>query len=350
MGRERSRSLRRPWGSAGEPLESRGGSLARLDHHFIWLLLALLVATAAIVTDGFLSFDNFINIAIASVALGLLVLGEGLVLMLAKLDLSIEVNMVFSALLGAVLILPPHTPAFAGDTSGGFGLPWPIALIAMLSVATLVGIINGLMVERLHMDPFMATLGMLLVLGGLSIAVGQGRQITNLPEGFRYLGSASLGKIPVAVLVMLVVYGVAHFILRWTVHGTRFYAVGSNRAAAVAAGISAGRVVIVAYALAGFLAGVAAFLLVGRLGTASAGISSGALFLAIAAAVVGGVSLFGGRGTATGMLGGLLLITTTKNALTLSNVSSHYVNVVAGGIILLAVLIDARHSWTREEV
>lgn len=309
-----------------------------LDRNFIWALLVLLMAVATIVNPVFLSPRNLGNILIAIVALGCLVIGQSLVLLLGLIDLSTEANMIFAAVLGGVLMLAPSGMAV---TEGGFGLAWPIALAAMLSFATLVGLANGLCIARLRMNPFMVTLAMSLILTGFSIAIGQGRRVQNLPEGFRFLGSAQIGPIPVPVVVLLMLFVIAHVVLTRSAFGRKLYAVGSNRRAARAAGIDDVRVILTAYVLCGFLAGFAAYLLVGRLGTATAGISSGGLFISIAAAVVGGVSLFGGRGTVPGMLGGLLMMGTITNALNLAAIPSNLVNSVAGAVILMAVFIDA---------
>jgi ribose transport system permease protein len=158
------------------------------------------------------------------------------------------------------------------------------------------------------------------------------------------VGSAKIGPAPVAAIFLLLLFGFAHIFLSRTVFGRRIYAVGSSPEAARASGIDVDRVAIVAYMLCGALSGVAAFLLVGRLGTASAGISNGALFLSIAAAVIGGVSLFGGQGTAAGMLGGLLIISVINNAMNLAAIPANMIRIVAGAAILLAVFVDAMRT------
>jgi len=308
-----------------------------VDRNFIWVLLVLVVIAATAINPVFLTPANIGNIFIANVALGCLVIGQSLVLLLGLIDLSTEATMVFAAVLGGVMMLAPSTAA----TMGGFGIAWPIALAAMLGAATVIGLVNGLCVAKLKMNPFMVTLAMSLILAGFSISVGQGRRVQNLPEGFRFLGSAQVGPIPVPVVVLLALFVLTHVILTRTVFGRRLYTVGSNRRAARASGIDDEKIVLTSYVFSGLLAGFAAFLLVGRLGTATAGISSGGLFISIAAAVVGGVSLFGGRGTASGMLGGLLMMGAITNALNLAAIDSNLVNTVAGTVILVAVFIDA---------
>ena len=141
--------------------------------------------------------------------------------------------------------------------------------------------------------------------------------------------------------VQVILFVAAHVILSRTVYGWQIFAVGGNREAASKAGINHERVIITAFAISGFLSGVAAFLLVGRLGAASASLSTGALFISFAAAVVGGVSIYGGRGSVGGMVGGGLLMGGIANAINISEIPSEWVSVVAGAIILVAVFVDA---------
>jgi ribose/xylose/arabinose/galactoside ABC-type transport system permease subunit len=324
------------------PATSTSASLRRLasfgDRNFVWVLLFLLVIGGTIANPVFATPQNAVNIMSAVVSLGCLVLAQSLVLISGYMDLSTEANMILSAIVAGILLTPQQ--AGSNLTVGGLGLAWPAVIPLMLLSGTLIGTANGFMVARLRMNPFMTTLGVLVALSGLSLVIGRGRHVINLPPEFRYIGSASIATIPVAAIVLLLTLGVVGLILNRTAFGVHLYAVGSNRVAARAAGINDQRVIIAAYAMSGFLCGLAAFLLVGRLGTADAGISSGNLFISIAAAVLGGVSLFGGRGTVTGMLGGLLLMGTITNALNIAAIDSTLINVVTGGIILLAVFVD----------
>jgi simple sugar transport system permease protein len=214
----------------------------------------------------------------------------------------------------------------------------------MLFTATAVGLANGLMVVKARMNAFMVTLAVSIALSGFALVVGRGVRVLDIPDGFTYVGGGRIGSFPISVLFIIALAIVMHVILTRSVYGRELYAVGSNRRAARAAGINDDRVVIAAFVACGFLCGLAAWLLVGRLGTASSGISSGALFIAVAAAVIGGVSLYGGRGTVAGMLGGLLLVGAVANALNLAVIPSEFLNVVAGAVILLAVFVDATRT------
>jgi ribose/xylose/arabinose/galactoside ABC-type transport system permease subunit len=285
---------------------------------------------------------NISSVLLAAAPLGCLVLAQSTVLLTGNFDLSIEQNMIFVAIVGGLLMVAPETAA-GQLAAGGWGLPWPwpVALAVMLALAALIGLFNGIMIVWFRMNNFMTTLSVMIILEGLALVVGNARNIFGIPAGFRFIGTAKVFHIPVAAFFLILLYVLMHLLLTRTVFGRQLYAVGSNRDAARSAGINDKRVIVSAYVLAGLLAGVAAFVLVGRLGTASAGISDNNLFLAFAAAVIGGVSLFGGRGTAFGALGGLLLITVIHNAMNLAQIPANYIKVVSGGVIMLAVLIDA---------
>ncbi len=310
---------------------------------FIWVLLLLTIAVGAFSSPVFLTVNNLFNILIASATLGCLVLAQAPVLLLGKFDLSTEANMIFVAILGTLVMTQPVATSMGSGIfqGGGLGLAWPLGIATMVVVAAFIGLLNGLLIIKLRMNAFMATLAISIVLGGLALLLSEGRTLFDLPPAFRWVGSAKIGPAPVAGIFLLLLFGLAHIVLSRTVFGRRIYAVGSNSEAARASGIDVDQVAIVAYVLCGALSGVAAFLLVGRLGTASAGISNGALFLSIAAAVIGGVSLFGGRGTAAGMLGGLLIISVINNAMNLAAIPANMIRIVSGAAILLAVFVDA---------
>jgi len=214
-------------------------------------------------------------------------------------------------------------------------------IVLMLVLGTLVGAFNGWLIAYLGMNPLMTTLAMLVGLSGLALQFGQGRFVSALPPGFVYVGSADIGGFPVSVIVLAVLLVVGAILLNKLVLGRQMYAVGAARMAARTTGVKDRRVIFLTYVASGFLSAVAGFLLVGRLGTASANISTGALFISVAAAVMGGVSLFGGRGTVMGMVGGLILMASISNALNLANFPSTAVNIVTGGVILVAVFFDA---------
>lgn len=322
--------------------ESRSRLQARwvtrfLDANFIWVLLALLGVGATFSNPVFLTPNNIFNVLGAAAPLGMLVLAQSVVLISGHFDLATESNMIFVAVLSGRLLLESS-------------VPWPLIVVIMLASGAAVGLVNGLLIVKLRMNAFMVTLGMSVSLSGLALIVGRAQQLTEFPAGFRWLGSETIFRLPVSAIFLVLVFAGAHVLFTRTVFGRSLFAVGSNRRAARAAGVPDDRIVMIAYVASGTLSAVAAFLLVGRLGVATAGISSGALFASIAAAVVGGVSLLGGQGTVPGMLGGLLLLSFITNALNLSNVAAEQVSLITGVVILIAVFIDALRDRQRRSL
>ncbi|MCY3663656.1 MAG: ABC transporter permease [bacterium] len=318
-----------------------------LDRNSVWVLLAIAVLAASLLTK-FEILQNILNLGAAVSSLGMLVLAQTVVLLTRNFDLSTEANMVFGAVLAGVLI-SPVTILGEGTADqlnlGGRGWSTGAVLPILLIVCTAVGLANGLLIVKLRMNNFMVTLGMSILLYGLTLVVGVGRQLTTIPEAFRWLGKTRIDigedlKFPISAIFLVLVFVVFHYVLTRTVYGRRIYAVGSNRDAARAAGINDGNVIIGAYVVSGLLCGIAAWLLVGRLGAAQAGISADALFTSFAAAVIGGVSLGGGRGKIFGVFGGLLLMGTITNALNISNVEGKWIPVANGLVILFAIFID----------
>jgi simple sugar transport system permease protein len=246
-------------------------SLPRIG--FIWVLLLLTLGAGSFSSPVFLTFNNFFNILLASASLGCLVLAQGAVLLIGKFDLSTEANMIFVAILGTLVMAQPVTTNVGSGlfVGGGLGMAWPIGIATMVIVAGIVGLINGLMVVKLRMNGFMATLAVSIILGGLALVLAEGRTLFDIPAAFRWVGSAKIGPAPVAALFLLLMFAAAHVVLARTVFGRRLYAVGSSPEAARASGINVDRVAIAAFVICGALSGVAAFLLVGRLGTAPAG-------------------------------------------------------------------------------
>jgi len=345
---------------SGERIQVRNRIIPFISRNFIWVLVLIIWVGAGIANPVFWSVQNLLNILNANAYLGCLVIGTSFILITANMDLSIESNVVLSACVGGILMLPRRSgdlPGFGKAAGGiilrpptGLGWPWPLALAGMMGVSSLVGLINGLLVVKGRLNPFMVTLAGMVSLLGLAMLVAKGRAIVQLPDGFKYIGSATIGSIPVSVIFMAVVFVIIHVVLTRTVFGSNVYAVGGNRRAARAAGINDDLIIITAFTLSGFFSGLSAFLLVGKLGCASAEITSGALFLTIAAAVVGGISLYGGRGSVPSMIGGLLLMGMIQNAMNMANVPFEYVRIVTGVVIVIAIGIDAlrRRSLTRE--
>lgn len=325
-------------GTEGGEAAPASGVRARLsvtglrDLALVPVILVLLVVGAA-VDPVFLSSQNIANVLQAQAALGLVVLAEVFVLLTGRLDLSLESTVGLAPAVAVALVLP------AASSGLGIELPAWTAIVACLGVGLLVGLVNGLLVVRLQLSAFIVTLGMLIVLRGLQIGLTGGRSLFGIPNSFLYIGSTAWLGLPASVWVSGVAFGTGMVALRYTRWGRALYAIGGNADAARAAGIATDRVVWTALVVASVLSALAGLLLTGRLGSVAASQGDGLIFTVFAAAVIGGVSLSGGKGSVFGALCGVLVLGLVTNILTLAGVSAQWIQAIYGAIILAALML-----------
>jgi fructose transport system permease protein len=295
-------------------------------------LVALLAAGAffALRTDRFLSAENLSLVLQQVMVVGVIAIGQTLVILTAGIDLSCGMVM---ALAGMVMTKLAVEQA----------LPVPVAIAAGVGVALLFGLANGLLVSRLALPPFIVTLGTLNIAFAITQLYSDAQTVSDLPTAMTALGEAvSVGGTTVVhgVGLMLLLYLAAWVLLRETAAGRHVYAVGNHPEAARLAGIATRRVLLAVYAVAGALYGVAALLLVARTGVGDPNAGGTENLDAITAVVLGGTSLFGGRGVVLGTLVGALIVGVFRNGLTLMGVSSVYQILVTGVLVILAVATD----------
>ena len=297
-------------------------------HNVVWIWLIALVVIFGVFNEYFLTLFNLQNIMVQATVLGLLGLAVALPLLIAEIDLSLPANAGFSAAVGAIAY-------------SDWGLPWFIAMLLGLGVGTLIGFFNGWCITRLKMVSLIETLAMMIILQGALLALTQGKTLNNFAEGYIWIGQVTVAGwplMPIVFLLMLVIVGI---LLKNTVLGRSIYAVGGNSAASLSAGIRVNRVKIMTYTLSGFLAALAGFLLASWQMAITSNQGSSYLLYAIAAPIIGGISVFGGRGNVKGVLGGVLLLTVIQVGLAIVNVPSFYVGMIGGIMIFIAVAIDA---------
>jgi ribose transport system permease protein len=217
--------------------------------------------------------------------------------------------------------------------------PW-LAMLAVIILGALVGLVNGLIVTRIGIPSFIVTLAMLGIAHGAALLMTGGYPVAGFPHAYSVIGQGKVGPIPVPVIIAAVVYLFLYLLLRRTRFGVELYATGGGRLASQLAGIRTTRIVFVAFAASGLLAGLGGVILSSRLDAGHGEIGSGDLLDAIASVVIGGTSLMGGVGSVVGTLAGVLIITSIRNGLVLLNVQAFWQEIVVGGIILLAVVID----------
>lgn len=293
------------------------------------LLLAfvVMVIVLALISDRFLTPSNIINVLRQISVNAIISFGMTVVIIGAGIDLSV----------GSLLALVGVAVALLAT---GAGLPVWIALLLALVIGVLLGSVNGLFVGYAGVAPFIVTLAALTIFRGSALVLTDGRPVSGLPPIFSQIGYGSFLKLPVPVWLMLGVLLITYVLLRHTALGRAVYAVGGNAEAARLSGIPVRRTLTFTYAFSGLTTAVAAIVLTGRLNSAQP--TAGVMFEldAIAAVVVGGTSLFGGRGSVFGTLVGALIIGVINNGMNLLNVSGFYQQIVKGGVILAALLID----------
>lgn len=291
------------------------------------LLISFLLLCIALsfLSDRFLTVGNWTNILRQSTINLIIAIGMTYVILTAGIDLSVGSVLALSTVVTADLLQR--------------GIPILPTIIIGLTLGGVLGLASGLLISRIKVPPFVATLGMMTVARGLALTYTQGRPITGLPDAFRTIGTGFLGPIPMPIIVAGVAFLGGYILLTRTRMGMNIYALGNNPVAAHYAGIATTNYTTFVYVLAGALAALAGMILVARLDSAQPTAGLSYEFDAIAAVVVGGTSFAGGEGSLVGTLLGVLVISVLNNGLNLLNVSSFYQPVVTGVVIALALLL-----------
>lgn len=307
------------------------------EYFVLFLCLAVFLAFAPF-TPGFASRGNVANVLVACLPLLVLATGQTLVLITAGIDLSVTAVIGLGSVVGSLVM--------GGDAGWlrGSPLATPMAVAAMLGTGALVGCLNGLCIAWLRMPAFMVTLTSMMFCSGLAVWLARqavhAESIYNLPPAFLALGHpGGLGALLVALAVL-----VAHLLLTRTLVGRWFYAVGHNPRASLVSGVPVAGVIVGAYVLSGLFASMASILLTARLETGSPNHGKTLLLDVIGAAVIGGTSLFGGKGRVLWSVYGVLFLTLLGNGMNLVNVSDFLITIIKGGVILIAALLDVWRS------
>lgn len=307
--------------------------LAFLDKNKPLIVLILLCVAMTILSDKFLTTRNLLTVLRQTSINAVIATGMTFAILLGGIDLSVGSVL---AICGAVA---------ASMISGGVD-PF-LTILAVLMLGLGIGVVNGLLISKGKLQPFIATLGTMTLLRGLTLVYTQGRPIGTGAAGklmFDKIGSGYFLGLPIPVYIMIVVFIIAYYILRHLRMGRYIYALGSNEEATLYSGIKVDRVKIFVYGACGMLAALAGIIVTARLGSAQPTAGSGYELDAIAAVVLGGTSMSGGIGTIGGTAIGALIIGVLNNALNLLQVPSYYQDVAKGIVILLAVLLDRKQK------
>ncbi|TBN39938.1 ABC transporter permease [Paracoccus subflavus] len=293
------------------------------------VLVALVVLTAALAlaTDNFLSSYNVSVVMRQAAFVGLVALGQTLVLLVGGIDLSVGAAAGLSATVGAILL-----------TQLGIH-PWMIIPLTM-AFGFGLGALNGIFVAGLRLNPFIVTLATWEIFAGLTLVITKGYPIRPLGEQFGVFGKGEILGIPLPVIIFLAVAAILVWMLTQTRFGRNIFAVGGNRDAAMLAGIRVRLVEFVAFGMAGMLSALAGIMFASRMDAAQPSVGEGWLMGAITAAILGGTSLRGGQGSIVGTVLGALLLAVLANGTVMMNVSGFWQRVIVGAVVLVAILVD----------
>lgn len=318
---------------ADSSVEIRHQRTTRLKTHFTtpriagYALLIVAVVLIGWFVPRFFTINNLFNIIVQTSPIGLMAIGITFVFITGGIDLSMPATMAMSAVLGAMVM-----------KSSGSAL---LGCLVMLVIAMGVGTFNGFAVSRLKMIPFVVTLSMMVVNGGLAVWFTGAQSIFGLPQGFITVLTGRVGPVPVSVIILLAFTVIGHFVLSRTLPGRQIFAVGVNISTARVSGIRTNRVLLLVYVISGLFAGLAAIVATARLGSAAPSMGADTLVLdVVSAAVIGGVSIYGGVGSVAGAVLGALFITIISNVMNLIGVSYYTTLVVKGLIIVIATGLD----------
>ena len=289
------------------------------------VLLVLALVVSANLSDRFFTVDNLLNQGRMMTEAGIIAVAMTFVIVTGGIDLSV------GSILGLSAIV-------LGMAWKDLGLPLPLAMLLAVVVGGVCGAINGVIIVKSKMPPMIATLGTLALYRGLAEGVSQARSVRGYPEWFYTLGQGEFFGIPTQLWIFALVAAIGAIILGFTTFGRVTYAIGSNETAGRFSGMPVERAKLWIYTGAGLLSGVAATIFVSRVSTTRSDMGTGIEMDVISAVVLGGTSIFGGRGTMAGTVLGLLLIQTMKNGLTLAGIKGDGTIIVIGAILILTIL------------
>lgn len=298
-----------------------------ISKNMIFIALLVLCALLSILTDRFLTPSNLWNILIQNTTVGIVAVGMTFVIITGGIDLSVGSVVALCSALGAGMMKS--------------GLPWGYAIAGMVAIGTGIGCGQGLLISRVKMPSFIVTLGMMGIARGMTMVYMQGMTISGLPQDMQFVGNGYIGgMIPCAAVILITVFLIGFYMLKYTTFGRALYSLGGNREATELSGINVKRVETLAYLFNGMACGIGAIILTARLGSAITTAGEGLEMDVIGATVIGGASLAGGRGTMFGTFVGVLILGVLNNGMNMLNIDPFFSNALRGIVIIIAVLID----------
>jgi ribose transport system permease protein len=324
---------------------SRRRAIEFVLDNLVWIILVVVLGGFGLFIPNFFQVGILLNILEQSTFVGIIAVGLSLTLIAGHMDLSVESVLALSAMSVALLF-------GTGGAGGGLELhpAWlslPVSLLIAIAIGIFVGATNAFLVVRLGINAFIVTLASYIWARGIVVAMSGGRSVYGLPDAMRLVAIQRPLGVPALAWMLILVLVVFAFILNKTPFGRHLTMIGGNATATFRAGIRVGRVVTIAFILSGACAGFAGWLLASRTAGATANLGIGMLFEAFAAVVIGGVSLKGGYGRLAGVFAGVLLLSSIQTAINVMGMPPHYTQMIRGGLVLVAVLLDTLKTTIR---
>ena len=300
---------------------------AVLKRYAIVGVLLVLITLFAILNYRFSTSNNLLNIARQVAMLGISSVGMAFVILTTGIDLSVGSMMGISNIIGALLMAE-------------LGMPILPAICITLLISAVIGFISGILVAYVKVPALITTLGMMTILRGLAFILCDGLPVWGLPEGFKTIGQGYVGRVPIPVIIMIVIFIVGWVFLNRTKTGRYIYGLGGNREAVRLSGVHIARIEVLVFTICALLSGIAGIIMLSRINAGRPGLGMGYELDVITAVVLGGVSIMGGAGSIFGVFIGVLIIGVLSNGLILINVSEFYQQIIKGVVLLLAVIFD----------
>lgn len=303
----------------------------------VFIALVVIVIAMSFASPVFMTSKNIFNVLNQISRYGIISVGMALVMISGGIDLSVGYLVGMTACYGSFF------------SSDAVGMPWPLVLIVTLAIGALVGFINGLLITRVKIVPFIVTLAMGKILSGTTMLLTKGRPIF-FKSALTSLGGGYIGPMPVAVIIMFLIIIIGSIFASKTLTGRNIYAIGNNERAAKLSGINVGNLKCLTYMISGVLCALTGIIVSGNLGSADSALGTGYETDVIAAVVIGGVAMSGGEGTVWGSLIGAAIMGILKNAFVLLGVSAYWQSIVIGIVIVAAVTIDSLRTASEDRV
>ncbi|WP_210346113.1 ABC transporter permease [Aestuariivirga sp. YIM B02566] len=316
--------------------------------NLVWIMLAIVLAVFSLTIPNYFQIGIFVNIIEQSTFVGVMAIGLAIVVIAGNMDLSIESTMALSAMITGILFAS-HGIGIGFTTTPAW-LVLPLSLGIAVAVGAVIGALNAWLVVKVRMNAFIVTLAAFIWVRGLVVAISGGRSAQDLAPEIRFMAIEPFLYIPLIAWVAIICFVIFTFIMRKTPFGRHITMIGGNAVATFRAGIRVDRLVAISFVLAGAISGLAGWLLAIRTSGATANLGVGMLFNAFAAVVIGGVSLKGGIGQLPGVYAGVLLIYSIHTAINLMGLPAHYTQMILGGMVLAAVLLDTAKLQIRQKL